>query len=80
MGFIEKEQGRQMANVRSVVLDADLFGLPIDLDMRIETAVVIDAGFKGDHEAFICKEGGQKEAPLSCSNDSLRHAEQFSHR
>ena len=28
MGFVEKEQGGQMANVRSVILDADLFGLP----------------------------------------------------
>jgi len=33
-----------MANVGRVILDADLFGLAIDGDVSIETAVVIDTG------------------------------------
>src|SRR2546425_409971 len=76
----KEELGRQLANVWRVVLDTDLFGFAVYLDMGIETAVVIDAGFKGDREALILKESGKKDAPLSCGNDPLGHAEQFAHR
>src|SRR6266404_7910251 len=80
LGLSQKELGGQMANVGGVVLDADLFGLAIDLDMGIETAVVIGAGFKGDREALILKESSQKGVPLSRGNDPPGDAEQFAHR
>src|SRR6266480_1704615 len=80
LGFSQKELGGQMTNIGGIVLDADLFGLAIDLDMGIETAVVIDARFKGDCEALILKKGRQKGATLSRGDDPSGHAEQFAHR
>src|SRR5205807_3402465 len=78
--FIDKEPGGQLANVGRVILDTDLFALAIDREMGIETAIVIDASFKGDREALIVKEGGQKDARLACSNNTPRHAQEFAHR
>ncbi len=77
--FTDKEPGGQLANVGRVILDTDLFGLTIDGEMGIEATVVIDAGFKGEGEALIVKEGGQKEAPLSGRNHPPRHTEQSAH-
>ena len=75
-GLVEKEQGGQVANVGGVVLNADLFGLTVDLDMGIETAVVINTGFIGGSEAIILKERGKKASPpLSCCNDAPGHTE-----
>ena len=45
LGLSQKKAGGQLANVGGVILKADLFGLPIDRNVGIEAAVVINASF-----------------------------------
>lgn len=79
--LVDDERRRQVADIRRVVLDADGPGDAVDLDVRVEAPLLVDATLQYGAITIVGEGGGEKlpPVPLPRGDDLAWEPEQLAH-